>query len=85
MNVLEADDVRTMNFGQDVDLVLEVVEESGCKTPPLDDLDCKLLLAIVLEMALLDLSELTPPERLCLDYVVRYSLHFTINSKVINV
>jgi hypothetical protein len=74
-----------MNFGQDVDLVLEVVEESGCKTLSLDDLDSKLLIAIGLEMALLDLSELSPPECLSLDYVVRYSLHFTINSKVINV
>lgn len=77
--------MRTMNFGQDVDLVLEVAKESGCKSPPLDDLDSKFLLAIVFEMALLDLSELSPPECLSLDYVVRYCLHFTINSKVINV
>ena len=48
LNVMQADYIRTIDFRQDVDLILEVAEQSRRKTFFLDNLNREILLMVIL-------------------------------------
>ncbi len=51
--------IWTLDFRQDVNLVLEIVEQPWCETLLLNDLDCEILFVIILHIAPMDCSKLT--------------------------
>lgn len=76
-NVVQLYHMWTLDFCQDVDLVFEVVEETGCETRLLDDLYSEALLGIVLFAASVHLAELPLAERFGVNQIIRDRLHYS--------
>ena len=58
LNVFELNHLWMVNFGQNCDLILEILKESGSQLLLLDDLHCEHLVHIILAVATEHLSEL---------------------------
>lgn len=75
LNVMEADDILVVDFRQDVDLILEVVEQPRCETLLFNDLHSKVLFVVILHVAPVHRTELSLSEGLRIDQVVRDRFH----------
>ena len=58
LNVLQLYDLWMVNFGQNCDLVLQILKESWSQLLLLNDLHCENLVSIIFAVAAEDLSEL---------------------------
>ena len=59
--VVEADDILIVDFRQDVDLILEVVEQPRCQTLLLYDLHSKVLFVVIFHVAPVHSAKLSLP------------------------
>ena len=74
--VVQPDDILVVDFRQDVDLILEVVEQPRCETLLFNDLHSKVLFVVILHVAPVHRPELSLPKGLRIDQVVRDRFHF---------
>ena len=58
---MQADDILVVDFPQDVDLILEVVEQPPCETLLLNDLHSKVLFVVIFHVAPVHRAELSLP------------------------
>ena len=56
---MEMHNIGTIDFRQNVDLILEIVEQPWCKSLFLDNLDRKILFVVILKVAPMYRAKLT--------------------------
>ena len=56
---MQTDDILVVDFRQDVDLILEVVEQPRCETLLFNDLNSKVLFVVIFHVAPVHRAELS--------------------------